>query len=596
MNINVFLMVASLFYLILIAVLYFSKEKVQNFETKLYKYILISSIIGVILDLIGVYVSINVDDTHIIRWIVLKLYYAYLLTITYLLTVYMFIPGNYIKLNKKQSREMKIYTFIYIICILIHLVLPISYFKDGNIIYAYGPDNTFLYAVVGITIFWWLIFLLKDIKKFKQKKNLPIVCFVILMAPVIYIQMKNPEYLLVSGLISFIVVMMYHTIENPDVKIINELNKNRKLIEKANEDKSNFLFRMAQEVRQPVDNIIEANGVMKKIEHNEEMDKGLRYVDYESKNLKSIVNDVLGVSRIDSYNIKLYKTNYRPAKFFEEIFTKYKATVNEKIEFRSNISKNIPEILYGDAVKLKQVISTILENAVEYTKEGFIECNVDAIIKNDVCRLVITIEDSGIGMSIDKVNEILSYDQELTEEEIQSLDQVNLNLNIASKIIKLLGGNIIVKSEEKVGTEFIIVIEQKIKETKQPKVAEYEEITSKRVLLVDNNKEFIEEISKELKKYNIEIVTTMYGSDCVEKIKNNQKYDLIILDDEMEPDSGLATLKELKKIPKFKTPVIVTLEKGKEPIKEHYIEEGFKDYLLKEKIETETKRIKEEYL
>ena len=607
MNLNIPLLVMSLVYLLLILSLFTLKQKPNTIENKIYICLLSSSLIGVILDILGIYSHILLPETSIFRWLVFKFYMMYLLTFSFLLSIYIICIGNKMEMKGTKLRSLfsmkniKLVLIAYVVCCILNFVLPFEYYNQGTLVYTYGPNCTFLYSVVAIQIVMWIIYVIRKRKIITTKKVVPIITFIVLCVVVILIQLNRPELLLVTSLTSFVVVFMYHTIENPDTKMIQELNKNRLLIEQTNEDKTNFLFRIAQEVKQPIDDIIRASAIMKENKDEEIRNNGIKYIEYNAKNLKSIVNHILGVSAIDSYNIKISSGIYNVSHLFEELFSKYANTVNKKIEFRSNISKNLPKILYGDAVKLKQVISTILENAVEYTKEGFIECNVDAIIKNDVCRLVISIEDSGVGMSIDKVNELLSLDTELTDEDAKQLDQINLNLNIATKIIKLLGGNILIKSEEGKGSEFTVVLEQKIKEAnikRDTKIEEYSNIVfkNKRVLVVDDSKDFLEEITKQFKKYNVEVLSTMYGSDCVEKIKNNQKYDLIILDDEMRPDSGLATLKELKKITKFKTPVIVTLEKGKEPIKEHYIEEGFKDYLLKEKIETETKRIKEEYL
>jgi len=337
---------------------------------------------------------------------------------------------------------------------------------------------------------------------------------------------------------------------------------------------------------------------MKETNDKETFEKGIEYIDYNVRNLNSIVNNVLGVTSLDSYNIKFTKNTYSIEKLIKEIVLQYRGQINDKIEFKINVSKSIPKTLYGDSVKLKQVINTILENAIKHTKQGFIEINVDAITRNEMCRLIISIEDSGIGMSLSKVNELLSMEAELNEEEIKIVEQPILNLNIATKIVKLLGGHIIIKSEENKGSEFTIVVEQRVKvEKSKEELKEYSKsiLNHKRVLVVDNSKEYLEEITKNLKKYNVEISTTMYGSDCYEKIKSKEKYDLVLLDDEMEPDTGLSTFKKLKEL-KIKTPVVIMLEKGKEPIKHHYLEEGFKDYLLKDEIETEVKRIMEKYL
>lgn len=586
----------SLMYIILLSVIYFTKKRIENKETKIYSYLVVTSFIGVILDIITTYLAyVNVNNIFLNP--LCKLYLIYLLVWMYFIGIYIF----YISDSKRAKILIKVYNFVNILLAILTMILPLYNFSENGVTYTYGPSANVLYTCVGINIIVYLSILFKNFKNIKIRKFIPVFAFILLIVASALIQKSNPQVLLVTSASVFVTFLMYHTIENPDTKMIEELNQNRILIEKTNEDKSNFLFRMAQEVKQPIDDIIRANNIMKETENKEMIQNGIKYIDYNAKNLKSIVNNVLGVSSIDSYNIKMSSNEYDVNNLFLELISKYSNQTSNKVEFRSKISSSIPKKLYGDGVKLKQVIATILENAIHYTKEGFIDFNVDAITKNDVCRLIISVEDSGIGMSIDKVNQLLSIDQELTNEDAKTLDQVNLNLNIATKVIKLLGGHIIIKSEENKGSEFIIVVEQKVKEEiakEDNKIEEYSKILSKnkRILLVDDSKEFINEITKELKKYNVEIVTTMYGNDCIEKIRTKQKFDLILIDDDMTPDTGLATLQQLQQIAKFKTPVIVMLEKNKESIKEHYINDGFKDYLLKYELETDTKRIAKKYL
>lgn len=595
-------LMAFLFILLLCSV-YFFKKKISLIENKPYEIILLASLFSsafdTIIHIIGACNEMEVLNSKYYKFIDFsnKIVATMFVLIFSCLLLYTLVI-SYQKIRNKFKKCLFRLGLCNILFFIITLFLHIEIIEIVNVKNTIGTMMTFTYLVIavllGATVFFTLI-------NFKKDKRYYAIFMILLMLIILYCCSLIFKGLIIYDLImALLCYIMYFTIENPDTKMIEQLNENRMLIEKANEDKSNFLFRMSQEVKQPIDDIIRANNIIKETENLELIENGTKYIEYNAKHLKSIVNNILGVTSLDSYNIKTTSHTYDVNNFFNSIITKYSSQVNKNVEFRFNISKGLPKTLYGDAVKLKQVISTIIENAIEHTKSGYIHLNVDELIKNDICRLIISIEDSGSGMSIDKVNELLSLDQELTSEDKKTLEQVILNLNIATKIVKVLGGNILIKSEENKGSEFIIAIEQKIKKEKvtDEKLEQYTEVASKnkRVLLVDNSKEFIEQITKELKKYNVDIVTTMYGADCVEKIKSKQKYDLIILDDDMQPDTGLATLQELQKISKFKIPVIVTLEKNKEQIKEHYIEEGFKDYLLKYELETETKRIAEKYL
>ncbi|MDD3453072.1 MAG: response regulator [Bacilli bacterium] len=604
--INIYFQFFGLLDIVLLFIVYYTKNQYKSTENKIYGSLIVLSLVGQILHILSYVTIYNLEKIPIINLLVVKSYLIYLvLWISFLFTYIYAVTykgrhkENYDKIIKKRIKIIILLDFVITLFV---IFLPTNIYRQANIVYTYGISVNLIYVISILYItFSFLLFIknFKSIKKYGFKKYVPLFVLILIGGIVMFIQYNNPSLLLITSTETFITLLMYFTIENPDTKMIQEMNKNRLLIEKANEDKSNFLFRMAQEVRQPIEDILKVSNIMKSTQEEETINKGIKYVEYSAKQLKSVVNNVLGVSSLDSYNIKMMSNTYNIKNLFSEIYSKYKNEIKSNIDFKMNINENIPETLYGDVVKIKQIITTLLENAIKYTKEGYIEINADAINKNDVCRLIISIEDTGCGMSIDKVNSLLSINEELNEEN-KLLDDINLNINVVTKIIRLLGGNILIKSEEKKGSEFIVVIEQLIKNKidENDKLNEYTKtiFKNKRILIVDDSKEILEEITKKLNNKNLEIVTTMYGSDCVEKIKTNQKFDLILMDDDMTPDTGLATLQELQKIDKFKTPVIIMLEKNKEIIKEHYLEEGFKDYVLKFKLETEMKRIAEKYL
>lgn len=589
---SIFFQSLSLVYVMLIGMVYFSKKRINNIENKLYGALIITNMFGLVLDIFSVYTIIHMNEIPIINLIVTKAYLIYLLTWITILTIYMKAISN------TNNRYIQ-FLFIYIISLILIVVLPLNYFNEGAI-YSYGMSANYLYLISGVYMVMWIYYLFKSLKNFKKKKYLPMFAYMSIGLIVIIIQNLNPEILLMTSMETFVTFLMYFTIENPDLSMIEQLRQNKNLIERSNEDKSNFLFRMTQEVRKPIDDIIKVNNIMDNSNDIDTINKGIKYIGYNAKELKNLINNVLDISKIDAYNIKMIESTYNIYNVYSEIISRFSQKINKNIQFRYNISKNIPKDLYGDAVKIKQVITTILQNAIDYTNKGFIDFNIDSIVKNDICRLIITIEDSGKGMSLDKVNELLSIDDELNNEDLKTLDNMNLDFKIASKIVKLLGGHIIIKSEEDKGSEFIVSIEQRIKKDKKNDFDFEDDSLSlfgkKKVLVVDDKNNNLTEIVEFLKKYNIEVYTTMYGQDCIDRILNKNKYDLILMGDEMSPKTGLNTLQELQKINKFKTPVIIMLDKNKEAIKHHYINDGFKDYILKSDLNKELDRIIKKYI
>ena len=215
--------------------------------------------IGIILDIIGIYCHLYLPDTSFIRWLVVKLYLAYLLTFVFFITLYMISISYKDKMKflldrtkYKMGRLIKFLTFIFILSQVLNFVLTFTYFKDGNAVYLSGSNTLFVYGMAAIGILSWVVLVLKNRKKIPVMKVVPIIIFCLICIPVILLQLSNPEILVVTSLTAFLVNFMYHTIENPDKTMLSELYRNKELVEQTYIDKSNFLFEMTGEVREPL--------------------------------------------------------------------------------------------------------------------------------------------------------------------------------------------------------------------------------------------------------------------------------------------------------------------------------------------------------
>ena len=596
MSVGISFTLCSFFFIALLTVVFFSKKRLVSTENRIYSMIILTSLFGTMIGVPCYYFMKDYEFFGIANIITSYGYLLYLATWLTLFTSYIFIIS--IK-NVNKRKVLTTFTIIYIIVDIITCFLPLYYMNENDMVYSYGPAANFIYIVSGIAIIVILVCLIVNIRYIKQKKFLPLVAFLVIGSIIMTIQKFNPGLLLITFGEAFITFLMYFTIENPDVKLIKELNENRILVEKTNEEKSKFLFEMTAEVRHPIDYIYNVSSSLLNEKNPEKLSKGIGVINASSRKLSYLINEVLDVTSLDVNKLKIVNNKYNFYNIIEEIRARINNTQKPDVEIRYNISDNIPRSLYGDAIKLKQVIMTLLCNSVKYTEKGFIEINVSSMIKYDVCRLIISIQDSGIGMDLAKVNELLNLDEELDEKDLKVLSKIDLNIGMVKKIIKYLGGTMIIKSEEGKGSEFTIVLDQRINLEKNIYESEkYKASISKksRVLLVDNNTDELNILENGLKKQNISSIITMYSKDCVDKINHKEKFDLIIIKDDMPNYSALDTLNELKKIDGFNTPVIVVLGKEKEHIKHHYLEDGFKDYILRENISNELNRIIDKYL
>ena len=592
---NLILPIYSIFLLIILNFAFFTKKRLKSDETKTYSVLVILSTFNIIFNTIGIslgYFDGVSDFLYVLNHFDLPLYFWWSsMMYIYLLYVYM-------NTNQKRKLYFKIKKVIITINILITIItifLPFEVVITKKAGYAIGTCVNLVYLVSGIYLILSFITSILLITKKQFKKIIPLFSLIILGMIAAVIQKSIPSLIIIPSVAVLVEFIMYFTIENPDLKMVNELLRNKELVEKQMEDKSRFLFEVTEDIKGPAKNILKLSDTFYKLNEKDQKD-AIKIIRSNANGVLFKINNVLNISSMDASKIKIFNNEYNIYNLFEVVEGIAKnLNKNENVALKFDINSNIPTILYGDDVRLKQILVSVLTNSINNTKTGFINVSLSAIVRYDVARLIINIEDSGCGMSIDKINTILDDNRELSMKEVVKLDKLDMDLVATIKSIKLLGGSFNIKSEENKGSTFTIVIDQKcdIKE-KTDIMKDIEKYSSdvfgrKRVLVVDDDKEELFKISDILSKYNVDINTTMSGEDCIYKIKSGEIYNLIIIDDELKNKSALGTLQELKKNKKFNSKVIVLLGIGKKHLRNHYIEDGFTDVILKENLNDELK-------
>ena len=547
---------------------------------------MITNLIGVILAIGSYFTIVNIDKYPIFNVIVSKGYIVYLLTWITLFSVYIFAISIDDSKNRKKkiNRIIKGFSILYVIFLIVIIIKPLYYHNAGGAVYSYGPSANVMYVVSSVYIAIWIVRLIINYKKIRDKKYLPIFAFMLLGVVVIIIQKSHPELLLMTSMETFIVFLMYHTIENPDMKILEEVHRAKEISDNANEEKTMFLYNMTNEIRNITKDIdYSADDILdepsnKKVDV-EVINDAAREIKGSTAKFTTMTNEILDINSIDSASIKIYNDKYNVKLIIKELVTVYSKKCNVKnIAFRPSIASDIPEYLYGDSVGLKQVLDIILDNSVKYTSSGYIEFNVNAIIKNNIARLIITVEDSGTGMKADDIIKVFNKKNDRNE------DSLNLNNNLynAKALITLMGGTIIPSSIYGTGTTMKIVLDQKVAKEADEKLDKYEEVyDKKKILLVDDNISTEKIVSKLLKDTNIELDYVSLGKEALDKIRGKEKYDLILLDEVMDPLDGVTVMKKFKDIRNFKTNVILLTRNNEYEYNEEYLKYGFSGYLLK---------------
>ncbi len=592
---NLILPIYSIFLLIILNFAFFTKKRLKSDETKTYSVLVIFSTFNIIFNTIGIslgYFDGVSDFLYVLNHFDLPIYFWWSsMMYIYLLYVYM-------NTNQKRKLYFKIKKVIITINVLITIItifLPFEVVITKKAGYAIGTCVNLVYLVSGIYLILSFITSILLITKKQFKKIIPLFSLIILGMIAAVIQKSIPSLIIIPSVAVLVEFIMYFTIENPDLKMVNELLRNKELVEKQMEDKSRFLFEVTEDIKGPAKNILMLSDTFYKLNEKDQKD-AIKIIRSNANAVLFKINNVLNISSMDASKIKIFNNEYNIYNLFEVVEGIAKnLNKNENVALKFGINSNIPTILYGDDVRLKQILVSVLTNSINNTKTGFINVSLSAIVRYDVARLIINIEDTGCGMSIDKINAILDDNRELSKKEVVKLDKLDMDLVATIKSIKLLGGSFNIKSEENKGSTFTIVIDQKcdIKE-KTDIMKDIEKYSSdvfgrKRVLIVDDDKEELFKISDILSKYNVDINTTMSGEDCIYKIKSGEIYNLIIIDDELKNESALGTLEELKKNKEFNSKVIVMLGIGKKHLRNHYIEDGFTDVILKENLKDELK-------
>ena len=583
---------------LLLFIVYFNKRRINTLENKIYALLTLVNFINVVSLTINT-VTIKYYDfipitNNIINKFVLLCYFLWLT----IFTMYIFFMST-----KKSTIKNKFNIFSLILYITINMLvvcfLPQNYKLNNGIVNFYDKYFDYIYVITFIHIGIWGIKFLTNHNKFKSKKIIPIIFFVLLIT--FFHQEYFSNIIFVIAIETFINFLMYFTIENPDIKLLTELNLAKKQAERANIVKTEFLSSMSHEIRTPLNAIVGLGQVLLTENIGENAKNEVREILSSSENLLEIVNSVLDISKIESNKLEIVNTEYNFNKLFYELVNLIKNRIDKnEVEIKSHISNNIPNILYGDEIRIKQLILNLLTNSAKYTKKGVIEFNVDCVIENDICKLIISVKDTGIGIKEEDINKLFNKFQRLDIRKNMTTNGVGLGLAITKKLVDLMKGKITASSVYGQGSCFNVEISQKIISRLEEVDTSQKEIVidgkNKKILLVDDNVINLKIATRLLEKYGFEISSVLSGKECLDLIENKNKYDLIFLDDMMPEMSGTETLKILRKKENFNIPVVALTANAISGMREKYLNDGFDEYLAKPIIRDELEIIMKKLL
>ena len=591
--------ILSIVYISFLNFNFIRKKHIDTPELKIFSYLLILNLVGLFIEFGCIVLGNVIGITNFLSIFFNRLYLIYLVGFVYLFLNYVMTIS--LGSKKYREKEKKYITFSIIILIVssaLAMFLPIEIYTG----YSTGPAIISVYFSSGIAILISLFYMLRNIKKVALGNYLSL--FVLLGGLVLtsIIQRIYPSFTLITTMEGFVLLVMYHTIENPDVKMMKELQFAKDYAEKANRAKSDFLSSMSHEIRTPLNAIVGFSECIISDKTLDEAKEDASNVVMASNNLLEIVNGILDISKIEANKMEIINKNYSLLPELNSLAKLMIPRIGDKeLVLKTHFASDIPGVMYGDIGKIKQIITNILTNAVKYTEKGTIDFSVNCINKDDICSLVISVEDTGRGIRPDKIDTLFTKFNRLDEDRNTTIEGTGLGLAITKALVDMMGGKIVVQSKYGEGSKFTVYLNQRIIELYGKEEEKKEEGTlasyhGSHVLVVDDNDLNLKIIDKLLKKYNIMTTLVASGQNCLDLINDHEYFDLILMDDMMPEMNGKETFAKLKEIDGFKTPVIALTANALSGMKEQYLKLGFNDYLAKPINKEELDEVLKKYL
>ena len=578
-----------------IAYNFFSVKRRKTYVHKLFSAIVCVSIFDLICDMITVY---TVNHLELVPdWLNHLLHIVFVgSTAGVIYCTYLYVRSLvYSTVNKPLNSPLA--TVPFILALLCIAIFPIHYDHGEHTNYSNGLAVFSAYACIILYFIHCFVLLIKYRRRINKKQLRGIVTALISIIVITSIQGIIHESLISSLGVTMLNLAFFFTLENPDATLIEELEYARNKADEANKAKSNFLANMSHEIRTPINAVLGMNEMIMRESSEDEVISYAKNIHHAGQTLLSIVNDILDFSKVEEGKMEILPTQYDLVSVITDLVNMIRPRTETKgLELEVNANEDIPRLLFGDEIRIKQCMLNILTNSVKYTEKGSVRMNID-FEKKDKSSVIlkISIADTGIGIREEDLKKLFKPFKRIEESRNRTIEGTGLGLNITQSLLHLMGSKLQVESVYGQGSVFSFNLEQKViqweplgnytRQVDQKKEEKYHEAfhaPKAHILVVDDTDLNLTVFKSLLKKTRITIDTALSGREALLKLAKT-KYDMLFLDHLMPEMDGIQTLHEIKKLSGIPEdfPCIALTANAISGAREMFISEGFTDYLSK---------------